>query len=67
MALELFGDWGFAGGENKTPDQYQDAQTCINFYPEVSPNPTSKTAIALLGAPGLIQIAAGAGGIHSTG
>lgn len=62
MALELFGDWGFAGGENKTPDQYQDAQTCINLYPEVSPNQTSKTVLALLGSPGLIQIVAASGG-----
>jgi hypothetical protein len=60
--MDIFGDWGFAGGENATPDKYMDSQTCINWYPEVSPNPTSKTAIALLGAPGLIQLAAASGG-----
>lgn len=62
MALDLFGDWGFVGGFNQTPNQYQDAQTCINWYPEVSPHETSKEPIALLGRPGLIQLAAAAGG-----
>lgn len=60
--MDIFGDFGFVGGENKTADQYQDSQTCINWYPELSPSETSKTAIALLGCPGLIQVVAAPGG-----
>lgn len=73
MALDLFGDWGFVGSENTTPDQYQDSQTCINWYVEATPSPppvyqglaasaTSKTAVALLGRPGLIQLVSAPGG-----
>ena len=59
--LQLFGDFGFVGGEDVAPDPAQNAQICINFYPEVNQqNP--KEVLALLGAPGLIQVAAAPGG-----
>lgn len=60
--MDIFGDFGFAGGFNAPKDTYQDAQTCINWYPEISPAPSSKEAVALLGAPGLVQVAAVPGG-----
>lgn len=47
-------------GESYTaPDPYQDRQETINWYPEVSVNTmkTSKVVVALLGCPGLIQVA----------
>lgn len=34
----------------------QDAEKCVNWYPEVSQNSDSKTPVALLGAPGLVQL-----------
>lgn len=60
--MELFGDFGFVGSEDKAPNQYQDAQTCINWYPETAPNQTAKVAVGLLGAPGLIQLVAAPSG-----
>ncbi len=62
MALDLFGDFGFAAGADATANPYQDAQKCVNFYPEVSPSKTAKMPVSLLGTPGLIQLAAAAGG-----
>lgn len=62
MALDLFGDFGLVGSDNTTPNPYQDRQVCINYYPEVSQDKKSKTAVALLGAPGLVQIVAAPGG-----
>ena len=60
-ALQLFGDFGFVGGENVTPDPLQNRQQCINFYPEVDQqNPKQTTA--LLGCPGLVQLVAAPGG-----
>jgi hypothetical protein len=59
--LQLFGDFGFVGGEDTAPDYLQNAQTCINFYPEVDQqNP--KEVLALLGCPGLVQLVAPFGG-----
>lgn len=60
MALDIFGDFGFSGGEDNY--LYQDAQTCINFYPELAGTQSAKTAISLRGTPGLIQLAAAPGG-----
>ena len=60
--MDLFGDFGFAGGSDETADPYQDAQRCINFYPEVSPSRGAKMPVALLGTPGLTQLAAAPGG-----
>ena len=63
MALDLFGDFGLAtGASNLTASRYLDTQTCINFYPELSPDPKAKMAGALFGAPGLVQVAAAPGG-----
>lgn len=62
MALELFGDFDFVGGEDTTASPYQDRQQCVNWYPEISPSKAAKTATALLGCPGLIQLAAAPGG-----
>lgn len=58
MPLDIFGDFGFAGASATVSDQYQDAQTCFNFYPEVSQTQTAKTVTGLLGCPGLVQVAA---------
>lgn len=55
--MEIFGDFGFVGGEDNSANPYQDKQQCINFYPEVSPSKNAKVAIALLGCPGLIPLA----------
>ncbi len=54
--MDVFGDFGFVGGFDTTANPYQDAQTCINWYPEISPSKAAKTAVSLLGAPGLIQL-----------
>jgi hypothetical protein len=62
MALDLFGDFGFVGGSDETAARYQDAQRCINYFPEVSPSPVAKVVTALLGTPGLIPLVAGTGG-----
>lgn len=57
MPLQLFGDFGFVGGENTDPNPLQNRQQCINFYPEVDQqNP--KEVLALLGCPGLAQLCA---------
>ncbi len=59
--LALFGDFGFVGGHDVAPDELQNTQICINYYPEVDKqNP--KEVVALLGCPGLIQVAAAPGG-----
>jgi len=57
MPLDLFADFGFVGAEDTAPDAYQDRQQTINYYPEISPNKNAKEVVALLGAPGLIQLA----------
>jgi len=52
-------DWGFVGESYTAPDPYQDRQETINWYPEVSVDKmkSSKTVVALLGCPGLVQVA----------
>jgi hypothetical protein len=52
-------DFGFVGASYTAPDAYQDRQETINWYPEVSQDKfkQSKTVTALLGCPGLIQVA----------
>jgi hypothetical protein len=57
MSLDLFGDFGFVGSDNTTANPYQDRQQTINWYVELSPSKGSKTEVALLGCPGLIQLA----------
>lgn len=61
QGLQLFGDFGFVGGEDVAPNPLQNDQICINFYAEVDQqNP--KETLALLGCPGLVQLVAAAGG-----
>ncbi len=62
MTLSVFGDFGFGAGSDETANPYQDAQRCINFYPEVSPSRGAKMPVALLGTPGLVQVGAAPGG-----
>lgn len=55
--MDVFGDFGFVGAEDNTANPQQDNQICINWFPEVSPAKNAKVAVALLGCPGLIQLA----------
>lgn len=59
--LQLFGDFGFVGGEDNAPDTRQNAQICINWYPELN-NQNPKEALSLLGCPGLVELVAAPGG-----
>lgn len=54
-------DFDFVGQSYAAPDPYQDASVLINWYCEISQNDSSKTVIALLGCPGLVQVASVAG------
>lgn len=54
-------DFGFVGSDYTAPDFRQDAQKCVNWYPEISPDKNSKVVIALLGCPGLVQVASAVG------
>ena len=51
-------DFGFVGPSYEAPSIYQDAQECINFYPEIDPlkQPGSRGVVALYPTPGLTQI-----------
>ncbi len=48
-------DFGFVGAAYEAPSIYQDAQECINFYPEIDPtkSPQERGVIALYPTPGL--------------
>jgi hypothetical protein len=59
--LQLFGDFGFVGGEDTAPNPLQNNQTCINWYAEVD-RQNAKEAVGLLSCPGLVQLAAAPGG-----
>ena len=50
-------DFGFVGASYEAPSIYQDAQECINFFPEVDPTkpPGIRGVIALYPTPGLTQ------------
>jgi hypothetical protein len=61
MAFEVFGDFGFVGGNDPAPDPYQNAQLCINWYPEINKQ-KPKEIMALLACPGLTQLVATPGG-----
>ena len=52
MATKGF-DPGFVGSAYQAPMALQDAENCINWYPEVAEIDGAKEAVALLGAPGL--------------
>lgn len=54
--MDVFGDFGFVGGEDSGASKYQDNQILINWYVEASPSKNAKVATALLGCPGLIQL-----------
>lgn len=49
-------DFGFVGPSYEAPSIYQDAQECINFFPEVDPlkQPGVRGVVALYPTPGLI-------------
>lgn len=59
--LQLFGDFGFSGGEDVAPNPLQDNQTCINWYAEVNKQ-NAKEVLGLLACPGLVQLVAPVGG-----
>jgi hypothetical protein len=59
--LQLFGDFGTAGGEDIAPNPLQDNQICWNFYAEVNKQ-NAKEILGLIACPGLVQVAAGPGG-----
>lgn len=48
-------DFGFVGPSYEAPSIYQDAQECINFYPEIDPlkEPGTRGVVALYPTPGL--------------
>jgi hypothetical protein len=52
-------DFGFVGAAYEAPSIYQDAQECINFYPEIDPTKTQgeRGIIALYPTPGLQTVA----------
>lgn len=62
MAIDIFGDFQFVGGDNTPANSFQDRQVCVNWYPELSPSKASKTVVSLLTCPGLLQLIAAPGG-----
>ena len=48
-------DFGFVGPSYEAPSIYQDAQECINYYPEIDPlkQPGDRGVVALYPTPGL--------------
>lgn len=59
--LSMFGDFGLVGGQDVAPNPLQNAQVCINWYPEVDQqNP--KEVLGLLGCPGLAPLVNAPGG-----
>ncbi len=53
-------DFGFVGASYEAPSIYQDAQECINWFPEVDPTKPqgSRGVVALYPTPGLTSIVA---------
>ena len=51
-------DFGFVGASYEAPSIYQDAQECINWFPEVDPTKaqSSRGVVALYPTPGLTSI-----------
>ena len=51
-------DFGFVGPSYEASSIYQEAQECINFYPEIDPlkPPGSRGVVALYPTPGLTSI-----------
>lgn len=54
-------DWGFVGPAYTAADPFQDRQVLVNMYLEVDKTQGAKTPTALLGSPGLIQVASAVG------
>ena len=52
-------DFGFVGAAYEAPSIYQDAQECINFYPEIDPTKAQgeRGVVALYPTPGLETVA----------
>lgn len=50
-------DFGFVGPSYEAPSIYQEAQECINFFPEIDPmkQPGERGVVALYPTPGLIS------------
>jgi hypothetical protein len=59
--LDMFGDFGLAGGQDNAPNKRQDNQMCINWYAEVN-QMNAKEVLGLLACPGLTQLVAASGG-----
>ena len=53
-------DFGFVGASYEAPSIYQDAQECINWFPEVDPTKAqgSRGVVALYPTPGLTSVVA---------
>jgi len=51
-------DFGFVGGAYEAPSIYQDAQECINWYPEIDPTKPqdARGVIALYPTPGMTTV-----------
>lgn len=51
-------DFGFVGSSYEAPSIYQDAQECINFFPEIDPTKGEgqRGVVALYPTPGLISL-----------
>jgi hypothetical protein len=51
-------DFGFVGPSYEAPSIYQDAQECINFFPEIDPlkQPGDRGVVALYPTPGLTSL-----------
>lgn len=49
-------DPGFVGAAYEAPNYLQDTQKCVNYYPEISPDPHAKEVIAMMGAPGTVDL-----------
>jgi len=51
-------DFGFVGPSYEAPSIYQEAQECINFYPEIDPlkQPGQRGVVALYPTPGLTTV-----------
>lgn len=59
--LNMFGDFGLAGGQDNAPNKRQDNQICINWYAEVNQQ-NAKEVVGLLACPGLTQLVAAPNG-----
>ncbi len=46
---------GFVGPAYEARSKYQDAQRCINWYPEIDPTPGTAATLALYPTPGLLD------------